>query len=1162
MIKYSRSIRLIYILILFLFGNQIFANNLKAYLICEGNAGPDTLICGYEYILPSVGNWEPLCPDNGALVSFENLNFPQNPVFKVSECGKYEIVFHDDNGTCKDTAIISFENPDHRTIRTDFEIDLELEIDCLGPASGCGNSLTIDGATFPQLNWDFCVTQFCEKYLHTTSPKGLIDDCLYDQIDILVDSVSTDDFACSDALLTGDNLISTLDELIQNSTVDCTLGPRCFPLPPPSFILDTTYLNIPVLAGGQWHYFAIDNALVPLQDSTHIVIEEKEYLLVIEPGSDYYGPDEIVFTIFEMGSMGEYVPNSTNVDLQIQYVLEYRYELVEFIFYKVDNDSDASCPNTIIEPGSINIPLGPPNPCPPILLSFQADKIIETEIGFLDCNQHQVLIETCPGEFTSFYIPGEYFFSCMDENGCAFEKRIEIHEDVEAPYIDNISYECDPGNETYSAEFSVSTSSTIIVINGFETNNNFKVSGVPSCTPLNGYALNLDNGCLTFFDLYHCCSCINTQSSIDAVLCEGETFEILGQTYIESGNYEILTTNSAGCDSLIRLSLEMLPATNINIAEQICEGDSFEILGQTYTETGDYEILTTNSVGCDSLISLSLEMLPVTNNNIAEQICEGESIEILGQLYTESGDYEILTTNSIGCDSLIRLSLEMLPVTNSNVAEQICEGESIEILGQSFTESGNYEILTTNSVGCDSLIRLSLETLPVTNINIAEQICEGAEFVFFDQILNEPGEYIHFEVNNDGCQEQHTLNLEVFKIDDVLLTEYICEGETYEFFGQELGETGTYTSSQQDAIGCLYEVILLLEVTPIPEHFESVSICEGSSIEIGGEHISTAGTFSVVDYDNTTCGEIFTYDVSILESSFNSISITLCEGDDLPLSNSTIHAEGVYMDTLTNAIGCDSIIQIDLKIDTIDFEMVTIPSCRDDETGSIQITSIQDGAAPFTFSLDGANFTNDDFFENLSAGSYSVQVIDRNLCEDTKQITIEESPEIIIEIQDAYELTCEEPSLNLALNVDESTEVVWSTGNSSNEIIIDEVGAYAVTLSNLCQDKRIEFIVEEAEDDNSDLVYIPNAFSPNQDAINDEFKIYYATPPIEFQLEVFDRWGNKLFHTNDPNIGWNGFYRNEDMQTGVYVYKLETVINSCIGIPKSIFKKGDVTLIK
>ena len=460
------------------------------------------------------------------------------------------------------------------------------------------------------------------------------------------------------------------------------------------------------------------------------------------------------------------------------------------------------------------------------------------------------------------------------------------------------------------------------------------------------------------------------------------------------------------------------------------------------------------------------------------------------------------------------------------------------------------------------MIRLSLETLPVTNINIAEQICEGAEFVFFDQILNEPGEYIHFEVNNDGCQEQHTLNLEVFKIDDVLLTEYICEGETYEFFGQELGETGTYTSSQQDAIGCLYEVILLLEVTPIPEHFESVSICEGSSIEIGGEHISTAGTFSVVDYDNTTCGEIFTYDVSILESSFNSISITLCEGDDLPLSNSTIHAEGVYMDTLTNAIGCDSIIQIDLKIDTIDFEMVTIPSCRDDETGSIQITSIQDGAAPFTFSLDGANFTNDDFFENLSAGSYSVQVIDRNLCEDTKQITIEESPEIIIEIQDAYELTCEEPSLNLALNVDESTEVVWSTGNSSNEIIIDEVGAYAVTLSNLCQDKRIEFIVEEAEDDNSDLVYIPNAFSPNQDAINDEFKIYYATPPIEFQLEVFDRWGNKLFHTNDPNIGWNGFYRNEDMQTGVYVYKLETVINSCIGIPKSIFKKGDVTLIK
>ncbi len=1012
MSKYRRAISLFSISILFLFGNQIFATNPKASLICEGNAGPDTLICGYEYVLPSVGDWEIICPENGALVSLQNVNISENPVFTVAECGIYEIVFHDDNGICQDTANISFENPDRRTVGSEFDIDLELEINCLAPPTGCGNMLTMDGTTPPRLDWSVCVSQFCSRLLHTTSATGPIDDCLYNHIDILVDTVNTDGGACSEALITGDNFVSVLGELIQNSSVDCALGSSCFPPPPPNFIPDTTYLSIPVLVGGQWHYLTNENTLVPLMDSTQITIQEIEYLFVIEPGSGYYGPDEIVFTIFEMSSSGEYVPPSTKVDLEIQYVLEYRYELVEFISYIVEPDMELSCSNTTINPGSITIPPGPPNPCGPISLSFSPDKGPEMENGFLSCDQPEVTIETCPGEFTVFNSPGSFDFSCIDENGCTFEKHVEIYEDAISPAVNVTSYECDPGNETYTAEIQVwSSSFAQIEIPGlgeFGVNGSISISGIPSCVELYGYVTDFNNGCYTSFDLYHCCECTNTQSSMDAVFCEGESFEILGQSFTQPGNYEIITTNSAGCDSLINLSLDMF---------------------------------------------------------------------------------------------------------------------------------------TTTFVYSD------------------EQICEGAEFVFYNQILEEAGEYTHIEINEHGCQELYTLRLEVFKADDILMTDDICEGETYDFFGQQIGESGIYTSNQEDPTGCLRNVILQLDITPIPEFFESTSICEGGSIEIGGELISTAGTFSVINYDNAPCGERYIYDVSLLESSFSSESISLCKGEIFPLNNNTIHSEGIYMDTLTNANGCDSIIQIDVKIDSIDFEVLTNPSCPDSENGSIQITSIQDGAAPYTFSLDG-EFSNEEVFENLSFGSYTVEVIDQNLCAHTKQIVVEEIPELIAEIQDAYELTCEEPSLNLALNVDESTDVVWSNGDFGKEIYIDEVGAYSVTLSNSCQDNIIEFLVEEIEDDNTDLVYIPNVFSPNQDNINDEFKILYGTQPVVFQLEIYDRWGNKVFHTNDPEIGWTGMYRNENVHPGVYVYKLEAVVNSCFGNPKSVSKKGDFTLVK
>ncbi len=94
---------------------------------------------------------------------------------------------------------------------------------------------------------------------------------------------------------------------------------------------------------------------------------------------------------------------------------------------------------------------------------------------------------------------------------------------------------------------------------------------------------------------------------------------------------------------------------------------------------------------------------------------------------------------------------------------------------------------------------------------------------------------------------------------------------------------------------------------------------------------------------------------------------------------------------------------------------------------------------------------------------------------------------------------------------------------------------------------------------NEDIVFVPTAFTPNGDGAND---ILYARLFGAKELNVFrvfDRWGNLLFETNTPDIGWDGTNRdNEKLITGVYVYMIEAV---CFNGEK-VIKKGNVTLLK
>ena len=89
------------------------------------------------------------------------------------------------------------------------------------------------------------------------------------------------------------------------------------------------------------------------------------------------------------------------------------------------------------------------------------------------------------------------------------------------------------------------------------------------------------------------------------------------------------------------------------------------------------------------------------------------------------------------------------------------------------------------------------------------------------------------------------------------------------------------------------------------------------------------------------------------------------------------------------------------------------------------------------------------------------------------------------------------------------------------------------------------------------MLYVPNIFSPNHDGHNDGFRL--RSPQIDsLHLQIYNRWGNKVFETNNPNDAWDGTYQSKDCETGNYVWWAEITFKN----GKKEIRKGNVSLVR
>lgn len=288
-----------------------------------------------------------------------------------------------------------------------------------------------------------------------------------------------------------------------------------------------------------------------------------------------------------------------------------------------------------------------------------------------------------------------------------------------------------------------------------------------------------------------------------------------------------------------------------------------------------------------------------------------------------------------------------------------------------------------------------------------------------------------------------------------------------------------------------------------------------------------------------------------------------------------------YTLTVTNpATGCSATDQVTVisTVAQITAELsVTQVSCSQPNSGSIEVINISGGEAPYLFQLGAGGFSSVLLFSNLAPGDYSIVVQDANGCETTLMQTLSAPSDIAVELSAPGSngasvgiLLGDSIRLTALANIpsDQVASIIWTpaipgcTNCPSAVVQPGETTTYQVVVTDLngcsATDELTISLTRRVR------LFIPSAFSPNDDGYNDRFFVNAGNDVgLIRSFRVWNRWGGLLFEqqnfqANDPNYGWDGKARGQMMQPGVYVYSIEFEI---LG-GDVMQEKGDVSLVR
>ena len=408
---------------------------------------------------------------------------------------------------------------------------------------------------------------------------------------------------------------------------------------------------------------------------------------------------------------------------------------------------------------------------------------------------------------------------------------------------------------------------------------------------------------------------INYSGQVEESVTACDSYVWNGETYTASGDYVYTTTATNGCDSIVTLHLTINETQYTE--ESITACDSYAWNGETYTASGDYVYTTTAANGCDSIVTLHLT---INQTQYAEEsVTACDSYAWNGETYTESGEYVYSTVAANGCDSIVTLHLT---INQSEVGTTeyvtICYGETYTWNGQTYSATGEYSVILSNALGCDSVTTLSLTMMPEA-ITTTETVVIGSDelpYTWRGNTYATTGRYTDVEQYAAvACDSAiHVLDLTILvadNYDEQSVT--ICDSETpYLWYGEAYSATGKYTYTEQYAGTDIDSVQHILNLTVNLTKYTEESVVACDSYAWNSETYTASGDYTYTTTAKNGCDSIVTLHLTINKTQYAEVEATACDSYDW--NGKTYTESGEYTYTTTAKNGCDSIVTLHLTI--------------------------------------------------------------------------------------------------------------------------------------------------------------------------------------------------------------------------------------------------------
>lgn len=564
--------------------------------------------------------------------------------------------------------------------------------------------------------------------------------------------------------------------------------------------------------------------------------------------------------------------------------------------------------------------------------------------------------------------------------------------------------------------------------------------------------------------------------------------------------------------------------TNLLLADDSCTEECLELCGNGIDDDNDGfvdcldEDLADNcccrtppviDLGNDSTVCLGY-VLRARMDEVTYLWSDGSTADSL--IVSTSGDYVLSVTDVCGniASDTVTLNLRPRPEWNLGNDTTICQGGSVTLAGPADYVSYEWntgeleQTITTESFGVFRL-RVTDSCGLQTTEEVRVSIDEGSVLDLGPDRIICPNETVTFTLQ--GFDEYFWTNTPGLECPDCNEVNITTDTSLL------LGVTAVFGP------GCFSFDTVRLVVSPTTGTNTSQALCTGDTIRFGDQVITEPGTY----YQETGLPECPIIDTLLVETftrPFGSDSLKICSGESILIFDRLESAAGTYERSYPSPGGCDSLHRIILTV---------VP-----EAESIERLTICPGDSVFI---------NGDF--RRLTGVYIEVFQNAEDCDSTVMTELVVADSIVT--RETIRTVKGSPVLVFGNLVEEPGIYRRNFASSSGCDSLHEV--------------TLELIYQ-------DIVYVPSAFSPNADGINDIFRVY-PSPSVERleRLEVFDRFGNQVFNASNVNAdaqeaGWDGSGPGGDFSrrpsAGVFVYLVVVRLRD----GSSFTRRGDVLLFR